>query len=190
MLTGINLSTVSIPPEGSEGRSVLAVCRRHVHGHLLPLYTQSSHCLFVCLYISPAYKDISLTGLKWKWKWSRVRLFATPWTVAHQTPPSVGFSRQEYWSGLPFPSPGDLPNPGIEPRSSALQEDSLPSEPTGKPVKTNIQTQTQEKYCHQIEFAFPSQLWTALLFSICLGITEILTTRREARSSAMTQYHD
>ena len=46
---------------------------------------------------------------------------ATPWTVAHQAPPSMEFSRQEYWSGLPFPSPGDLPNPGIEPRSPALQ---------------------------------------------------------------------
>ena len=45
---------------------------------------------------------------------SRVRLFATPRTVAHQAPPSVGFSRQEYWSGIPFPSPEDLPNPGIE----------------------------------------------------------------------------
>ena len=45
---------------------------------------------------------------------SRVRLFATPWTVAHHAPPSMGFSRQEYWSGLPFPSPGDLPNPGIK----------------------------------------------------------------------------
>ena len=44
----------------------------------------------------------------------RVRLFATPWTVAYQVPPSMGFSRQEYWSGLPFPSPGDLPDPGIE----------------------------------------------------------------------------
>ena len=51
---------------------------------------------------------------------SRVQLFATPWTVAHQTPPFMGFSRQEYWSGLTFPSPGDLPNPGIEPRSPAL----------------------------------------------------------------------
>ena len=50
---------------------------------------------------------------------SRVRLFATPWTVAHQAPPSMGFSRQEYWSGVPFPSPGDLPNPGIEPGSPA-----------------------------------------------------------------------
>ena len=64
---------------------------------------------------------------------SRVRLFATPWTVAHQAPPSMGFSRQEYWSVLPFPSPGALPNPGIEPRSPALQADTLTSEPPGKP---------------------------------------------------------
>ena len=56
----------------------------------------------------------------------------TPWTVACQVPPSMGFSRQEYWSGLPFPSPGDLPDPGIEPRSPALQADALPSEPPGK----------------------------------------------------------
>ena len=51
---------------------------------------------------------------------SRVQLFATPWTIAHQAPWSMGFSRYEYWSGLPFPSPGDLPDPGIEPRSPAL----------------------------------------------------------------------
>ena len=62
---------------------------------------------------------------------SRVRLFATPWTVAHQASPSMGFSRQEYWSGLSFPSPGDLLHPGIEPRSLALQADALPSEPQG-----------------------------------------------------------
>ena len=61
-----------------------------------------------------------------------VRLFATPWTVAYQAPPSMGFSRQKYWSGLPFPSPGDLPDPGIEPRSPASQTDALPSEPPGK----------------------------------------------------------
>ena len=54
---------------------------------------------------------------------SHVRLFATPETVAFQVPPSMGFSRQEYWSGLPFPSPGDLPDPGIEPGSPALQAD-------------------------------------------------------------------
>ena len=63
---------------------------------------------------------------------SRVRLFVTPWTVACEAPPSMGFSRQEYWSGLPFPSPGDFPDPGIEPRSPALQADTLPSKPPGK----------------------------------------------------------
>ena len=63
---------------------------------------------------------------------SRVRLLATPWTVAYQAPQSMEFSRKKYWSGLPFPSPGDLPNPGIEPRSPALQADTLPPEPPGK----------------------------------------------------------
>ena len=58
---------------------------------------------------------------------SRVQLFGTPWTVARQAPLSMGFSRQESWSGLPFPSPGDLPNPGIEPGSPALQADALSS---------------------------------------------------------------
>ena len=61
------------------------------------------------------------------------RLFATPWTAAHQAPLSMKFSRQGYWRGLPFPSPGDLPNPGIEPRSPVLQADSLPTELQGKP---------------------------------------------------------
>ena len=60
---------------------------------------------------------------------SRVQLFATPWTVAYQALPSMGFSRQERWSGLPFPSPGNLPDLGIEPGSPALQADALPSEP-------------------------------------------------------------
>ena len=64
---------------------------------------------------------------------SRVRLFATPWTVAYQAPPSMGFSRQEYWSGLSFPSPGDLPNPGIKPGSPALEAEALTSESPGKP---------------------------------------------------------
>ena len=63
---------------------------------------------------------------------SRVRLFATPWTVARQAPLSMGFSRQECWSGLPFPSLGDLPNPGIEHGSPALQADASSSEPPGK----------------------------------------------------------
>ena len=63
---------------------------------------------------------------------SHVRLFVTPWTIAHQAPPSMGSSRQEYWSGLPFPSPGDLPDPGIEPRSPIMQADALTSDPPGK----------------------------------------------------------
>ena len=62
---------------------------------------------------------------------SRVRPLATTWTAAHQAPPSMGFSRQEYWSGLPFPSPGDLPDLGIKPRSPAFQADALTSEPPG-----------------------------------------------------------
>ena len=62
---------------------------------------------------------------------SRVWLFATPWTVVYQAPLSMGFSRQGYRSGLPFPSPGDRPNPGIEPGSPTLQADALPSEPPG-----------------------------------------------------------
>ena len=56
-----------------------------------------------------------------------------PWTVARQAPPSMGFSRQKYWSRLPFPSSRNHPDPGIEPRSPALQADCLPSEPPGKP---------------------------------------------------------
>ena len=77
-----------------------------------------------------AFKVVSLT---------RVRLFVTPWTVAYQAPQSMEFSRQEFWSGLPFPSPGDLPDPGIEPRSPALRalpSDCFTSEPPGKPLKT------------------------------------------------------
>ena len=78
------------------------------------------------------YHSLTIT-LSVKWSevksLSRVQLFATPRTVAYQAPPSLGFSRQEYWSGLPFLSPGDLPNPGIEPGSPVLQADALPSDP-------------------------------------------------------------
>ena len=62
-------------------------------------------------------------------------IIMTPWIVAHQAPPSMGFSRQEYGTGLPFPSPGDLPSLGIEPRSPTLQADALPAEPQGEPLK-------------------------------------------------------
>ena len=71
----------------------------------------------------------------------KVLVFATPWTVACQAPLSTGFSRQKYWSGLPFPSPGHLPNLGIGPGSPALQADSLPCELPGKP---------QIPTCHQL----------------------------------------
>ena len=63
---------------------------------------------------------------------SHVQLFVTPWTVAQQAPLSMEFFRQEYRSGLPFPSPGDLPDPGIEPESHPSQVHLLPSEPPGK----------------------------------------------------------
>ena len=92
------------------------------------------HCLLqkeVCIYIY-IYTHIHIyIYMKWSEvkSLSRVRLFATPWTVTYQAPPSLGFSRQEYWSGLPFPSPADLPNPGIKPGSPVLQADALPSEP-------------------------------------------------------------
>ena len=78
---------------------------------------------------------------------SRVQLFGTPWTVAYQAPPSMGFSRQECWSGLPFPSPRDLPNPGIEPESTALQADALPSEPPGKLRKKDF---PKERQCQRM----------------------------------------
>ena len=64
---------------------------------------------------------------------SCVRLFATPWTGAYQAPPSMGFPGKNTGSGLPFPSPGDLPDPGIDPRSPALKADALPSEPPWNP---------------------------------------------------------
>ena len=91
---------------------------------------------------------------------SPVWLFVTPWTVAGQAPLSLGFSRQECWSGLPCPPPGDLPHPGIEPASfkaPALQEDSFTTKPPGKPLRHcqsnpsrlpgNLHT-TKSSYCH------------------------------------------
>ena len=79
---------------------------------------------------------------KWKVRvklLSPVRLFATPWTVTYQAPPSMGFSKQEYWSGVPLPSPGDLPDPGIEPGTPALRAEALTSEPPGKPMESETE---------------------------------------------------
>ena len=77
-------------------------------------FMHSCMCVCVCVCVWSEVKSLSC-----------VWLFATPWTVAYQALPSMGFSRQEYWSGMPFPSPGDLPNPGIEPGSPALQTDAF-----------------------------------------------------------------
>ena len=95
-----------------------------------------------------------------KWKWtlpSCVQLFVTPWTIQ-----SMEFSRPEYWSGWPFPSPGELPNPGIEPRSPALQPDSLPAEPQGKPPKCAF-----NKFPGEADIAGPgTTLWEPFLWVI------------------------
>ena len=73
---------------------------------------------------------------------SHIRLFTTPWTIAHKAPPSMECSRQEYWNGLPFPSPGDLPDAGIELGSPALRTDNLPSEPPGNPYMERMYLKT------------------------------------------------
>ena len=89
------------------------------------------YIIYIIIYkiILVSNKNLKIIFLKVNVKsLSNVQLFATLWTVAHQAPPSMGFSRQEYWSGLPFSSPGDLPDPGFELRSPTLQADSLPSE--------------------------------------------------------------
>ena len=77
---------------------------------------------YVFVSLNDSFKDLNFK-VKVK-SLSPVPLFATPWYVVCQAPPSMGFSRQEYWRGLPFPSPGDLPNPGMDPMSTALQADS------------------------------------------------------------------
>ena len=91
---------------------------------------------------------------------SRVRLFATPWTVADQAPQSVEFSRQEYWSGLPFPSPWDLPHPGIKPSSPSLWADALPSEP---PEKLNARSRL-EKLNKQLTISNDVNYWFLMSF--------------------------
>ena len=90
-----------------------------------------------CGLVNCALKKVKVKSL------SRVRLFAIPWTVVYQASLSMWFYRQEYWSGLPFPSPGDLPDPGIEPRSPALQADTLPSEPLKSHIITILGTAGQ-----------------------------------------------
>ena len=82
----------------------------------------------------------------------------TPWNVAYQASPSMGFSRQEYWNGLPFPSAGDLPDPGNEPRSPALEADALTSEPPGKSSDYTVEVTNRLKGLNMIE-RVPEELW-------------------------------
>ena len=101
------------------------------------------------------------------WWLSHIRLFATQWAIACQAPLSKEFSRQGYWSVLPFPSPGDLLDPGIEPESLTLQADSLPSEPPGNPHIHNTYMQVNHYHIIVItqETKYPSlQLTSSLLY--------------------------
>ena len=95
-------------------------------------------------------------------KWTVYILFVIPWTVAHQTRLSMEFSRQEYWSRKPFPSPGDLSNPRIKPRSPALQAVSLPAEPPGKPWKCQESSPKSFLTVHK----WPSEAFARVYFEV------------------------
>ena len=105
------------------------------HGNDIRLLPLRYHCHLAAAYLNYGGAGVS-KGNNYQHRicaaLSRGRLSATPWTAAHQAPLSMGFSGQECWSGLPCPPPGDLPNPGIKPRSPKLQADSLPSKPPRK----------------------------------------------------------
>ena len=107
--------------QGSFPTQGLNTCLLHWQAGSLPRSQQGLHGTKIKRMIS----EVKVT--------QSCQTLATPWTVAHKGPLSMGFSRQDYWSGLPFPSPGDLPDPGIEPMTPALQADSLPTELGGKP---------------------------------------------------------
>ena len=105
---------------------------------------------------------------------------ATPWTVARQAPLSMGFSRQAYWSGLPFPAPGDLPDPAIKPRSPKLRADSLPSESPGNLLHTGVSshslpkgifpTQAGLQHCKQALYLLSHQGWVGVCLCMCVSV--------------------
>ena len=99
---------------------------------------------------------------------SRVWLFVTPWTGAHQAPLSMEFSRREYWNGLPCPSPGDLPNSRIELKSPSLQADSLPPKPPGKPCI--ISRKSHLKVQFWLPLVFPQIVRSSLGAGVIIGI--------------------
>ena len=101
-----------------------------LQGHVQVSHVQKSTSTPIQLFLSCTMYVLS--------HFSHIQLFATLWTVALQAPLSMRFSRQEYWNGLPFPSPGDLPDPGIKPRSPTLEADALTSEPPGKTLLSKL----------------------------------------------------
>ena len=112
--------------------------------HIFTYSSVSGH--LGCILVLTIVNSASVNTEKWHWRRSVVSNSLGPhglWPC--QAPLSVGFSKQEYWSGLPFPSPGDLPDPGIEPWSPALQAEALPSEPPGKPFLVNTGVQVKEE---------------------------------------------
>ena len=121
-------------------------------------------------------------------KWSEVKrrslscvqLFATPWTVAYQAPSSMRFSRQEYWSGLPFPSPGDLPEPGIKPGSLTLRADALTSEPPGKAMVFKVVMYRCESLGHKEGWALKN--WCSQIVVLKKTLENLCTARRSNQS--------
>ena len=113
---------------------------------------------------------------------SCVQLFVTPCTLAQQAPLSMEFSRQEYWSGQPFPSPGDLPDPGIKAQSHALQADSLPPEP---PV-TACRNLTKKKILLLGQKAILDNSFLLLLLFSCLVVSDSATPWTKARQAPLS----
>ena len=146
----------------------------------------------------PFWQEWKMVHLHWKTdestKWqslSHVWLFVTPWPIVCQAPLSLGFSRQEYWSGLPFPPPGDVLNPGIKPWSPALQADSLPSEPVGNSwvapkFSKSLPEQASFLCTRQGLACLPSQYWAHPMqllddkFVTCQGYSSPLCTHHLA----------
>ena len=121
----------------SSTRVVYLIQMRNLHQHTVIMQT----IIYVSFTLGAIHPIVSVTR--------RVQLFVTPWTVAHQPPLSIRFSRQEYWSGWPLPSPGDLPDSGIKLESYALQADSLPSESPGKLYSVKLY---QGKHSRELRF--------------------------------------
>ena len=123
---------------------------------MVRLYPELVHWELVLM--EPAHPEFSSVQLL-----SHVRLFVTLWTVVYQAPPPMGCSRQEYWSGLPFPSPGDLPDPGIEPGSPTVEADALTSEPPGKTIPKKGNGKKKLNYCTTAHISCPSKVMLKIL---------------------------